>query len=44
MVTSLKLSSNEPLEITDGMITVPQSFGLGVTVDRAKVEELGTKN
>ncbi len=28
----------DSLEITDGMITVPQSPGLGVTVDRAKVE------
>ena len=28
----------DSLEITDGMITVPQSIGLGVTVDRAKVE------
>jgi L-alanine-DL-glutamate epimerase-like enolase superfamily enzyme len=29
----------DPLEITDGMISVPQSPGLGVTVDRAKVEK-----
>ena len=28
----------EPLEIVDGMITVPQAPGLGVEVDRAKVE------
>ncbi len=28
----------EPLEITDGMIAVPQGPGLGVEVDRAKVE------
>ena len=28
----------DSLEITDGMITVPQSFGLGVVVDRSKVE------
>ena len=28
----------DPLEITDGMITVPQSPGLGIEVDRAKVE------
>ena len=28
----------DSLEITDGMITVPQSVGLGVTVDRGKVE------
>ena len=28
----------DSLEITDGMITVPQALGLGVTVDRAKVE------
>jgi len=27
-----------PLEITDGMVTVPQSHGLGVEVDRSKVE------
>jgi L-alanine-DL-glutamate epimerase-like enolase superfamily enzyme len=33
---------SDPLEITDGMITVPQAFGLGVTVDRGKIEELGT--
>lgn len=29
----------EPLEIVDGMITVPQSPGLGVDVDRAKIEQ-----
>lgn len=29
----------DSLEITDGMITVPQAYGLGVTVDRAKVEK-----
>ncbi|MFH1921516.1 MAG: mandelate racemase/muconate lactonizing enzyme family protein [Planctomycetota bacterium] len=29
----------QPLEILDGMITVPQAPGLGVTVDRAKVEQ-----
>lgn len=34
----------DSLEITDGMITVPQSFGLGVTVDRGKVEELAIRN
>ena len=34
----------DSLEITDGMISVPQSLGLGVTVDRAKVEELGVRN
>jgi L-alanine-DL-glutamate epimerase-like enolase superfamily enzyme len=28
----------DSLEITDGMMTVPQSHGLGVEVDRAKVE------
>jgi len=28
----------EPLEVVDGMITVPQAPGLGVHVDRAKVE------
>jgi len=28
----------EPLELLDGMITVPQTPGLGVEVDRAKVE------
>ena len=28
----------QPLEILDGMITVPQAPGLGVTIDRAKVE------
>lgn len=28
----------EPLEIVDGMALLPPSFGLGVTVDRAKVE------
>lgn len=28
----------EPLEIVDGMITVPQAPGLGVEIDRAKVE------
>jgi L-Ala-D/L-Glu epimerase len=30
---------SEPLTATDGMISVPQSYGLGVTVDRAKVEK-----
>jgi L-alanine-DL-glutamate epimerase-like enolase superfamily enzyme len=30
----------EPLEIADGMMTLPQSPGLGVEVDRAKVEQL----
>ena len=29
----------EPLEIVDGMMAVPQSPGLGVEVDRAKVEK-----
>jgi muconate cycloisomerase len=29
----------EPLELADGMISVPQSFGLGMTVDRSKVEK-----
>jgi len=29
----------EPLEIIDGMITVPQGPGLGVEIDRAKVEQ-----
>jgi L-alanine-DL-glutamate epimerase-like enolase superfamily enzyme len=29
----------EPLEIIDGMIAVPQSPGLGVQVDRTKVEK-----
>lgn len=29
----------DSLEITDGMITVPQAYGLGITVDRAKVEK-----
>lgn len=29
-----------PLEILDGMLTVPQTPGLGVTVDREKVERL----
>jgi L-alanine-DL-glutamate epimerase-like enolase superfamily enzyme len=28
-----------PLEILDGMITVPQGAGLGVEIDRAKVEQ-----
>lgn len=28
----------DALEITDGMITVPQGPGLGITVDRAKIE------
>jgi L-alanine-DL-glutamate epimerase-like enolase superfamily enzyme len=28
----------EPLEVVDGMMTVPQAPGLGVEVDRAKVE------
>jgi L-alanine-DL-glutamate epimerase-like enolase superfamily enzyme len=28
----------EPLELVDGMMTVPQSPGLGIDVDRAKVE------
>jgi len=28
----------EPLEIVDGMIAVPQAPGLGIEVDRAKVE------
>ena len=28
----------EPLEIVDGMITVPQGPGLGVEIDRAKIE------
>ena len=28
-----------PLEVTDGMVTVPQSHGLGVEVDRGKVEK-----
>jgi len=32
------------LAINDGMISVPQSIGLGVTVDRGKVEELGIRN
>ena len=30
----------EPLEISDGMMTLPQAPGLGVEVDRAKVEQL----
>ena len=30
---------SEPLEIVDGMITVPEAPGLGVQVDRAKVEQ-----
>ena len=29
---------SEPLEIVDGMIAVPQGPGLGVDVDRAKLE------
>ena len=29
----------EPLEVVDGMIAVPQAPGLGVEVDRAKVEQ-----
>ncbi len=29
----------EPLEIIDGMVTVPQGPGLGVEIDRAKVEK-----
>ena len=29
----------EPLMVTDGMMTVPQCAGLGVDVDRAKVEQ-----
>ncbi len=29
----------DPLELTDGMITVPQAPGLGVEIDRAKVEK-----
>ena len=29
----------EPLEIVDGMIVVPQGPGLGVEIDRAKVEQ-----
>lgn len=29
----------EPLEVVDGMITVPQGAGLGVRVDRAKLEQ-----
>jgi len=28
----------EPLEVSDGMTSVPQGVGLGVTVDRAKIE------
>jgi L-alanine-DL-glutamate epimerase-like enolase superfamily enzyme len=34
---------SDPLAITDGMISVPQTFGLGITVDRGKIEELGTR-
>jgi len=30
----------EPLEVSDGMITVPQAPGLGVKVDRSKLEHL----
>jgi muconate cycloisomerase len=30
---------SDPLEVTDGMMTAPQSFGLGITVDRAKIEK-----
>jgi L-alanine-DL-glutamate epimerase-like enolase superfamily enzyme len=29
----------EPLELLDGMLAVPQSPGLGVQVDRAKLEK-----
>ena len=29
----------DSLEITDGMIAVPQSIGLGITVDRGKIEK-----
>ncbi len=29
----------DPLELTDGMITIPQAPGLGVEVDRKKVEK-----
>lgn len=32
----------EPLEIADGMVTVPQAPGLGVEVDRAKLEQYQT--
>jgi L-alanine-DL-glutamate epimerase-like enolase superfamily enzyme len=28
----------EPLEVIDGMIAVPEGPGLGIEVDRAKVE------
>jgi L-alanine-DL-glutamate epimerase-like enolase superfamily enzyme len=28
----------EPLVIADGMLAVPQGFGLGIEVDRGKVE------
>ncbi len=31
-------TGDEPLELVDGMITVPQGPGLGVEVDRAKLE------
>ncbi len=30
----------EPLEVADGMITVPQGAGLGVRVDRGKLEQM----
>jgi len=29
----------DPLELNDGMISVPQGFGLGVLVDRGKIEK-----
>lgn len=29
----------DPLEITDGMVSVPQSIGLGVAVDRTRIEK-----
>ena len=32
----------DSLEITDGMIAVPQSIGLGISVDRGKVEKYQT--
>jgi len=29
----------DPLELTDGMITVPQGPGLGIEIDRRKIEK-----
>ena len=34
----------DSLEIADGMIAVPQSPGLGVKIDRARLDEIGIKS